>query len=65
MSIMVPFAPETLFRGVVSMIVPVSHKHSPEEWSLQWLAWPINISQSNDVIMVPFAHKHSSGEWFL
>ena len=40
----------------MSMIVPVFHKHSPEEWSLQWFALPINI---------PFAHKHSSEEWCL
>ena len=63
------------------MIVPVFHKHSPNEWSLQWFAWPINISQSNDAyngslcpktllrgvvsMIVPVFHKHSPEEWPL
>ena len=57
----IPFCPWTLLRGVMSMVVPVFHKHSPEEWSLQWCALPIKISlRAMMSIMVPFAHKHPS-----
>ena len=49
------FCPKTFRRGVMSMIVPVFQKHSPEEWSLQWFALPINIFLRAMVsIMAPF-----------
>ena len=58
------FCPKTLLRGVMSMIV--LHKHSPEEWSLQWFALPRNkFLREMMSIMVPFAQKHSSEEWCL
>ena len=51
--IMVPFAHK---HPPEKRCLWLFHKHSPEEWSLQWFALPINI---------PFAHKHSSEEWCL
>ena len=59
-------------------MVPVFHKLSPEEWSLQWFALPKNkflramvsivpLAQKHpsDVYDCPFFHKHSPEEWSL